>query len=143
VALLVDPSMVELRHAGVDQRREREAVIDAAVTRWTATMDPTTAATALQAIGIAAVTVMTNGDLAEDPHLRERGFIAMIDQPDVGLRGFPGCPIHLTRTPVRLRPSPPLGEGNADIVGPLIGGGDDAIVELERRHVLASLPLYR
>jgi crotonobetainyl-CoA:carnitine CoA-transferase CaiB-like acyl-CoA transferase len=86
---------------------------------------------------------MTNGDLVEDPHLAERGFIPVLDQPDVGWRGFPGCPIHLRATPVRLRPAPPLGEGNLDIVGPLLGCSAAEITDLEQRNVLASLPLYR
>ena len=143
VALLADPSLDGLGGAGVDERRAAETVIDGAITRWTATRPPGDVAAALQSAGIAAVAVMTNGDLVHDPQLCQRGFIAMIDQRDVGVRGYPGCPIHLSRTPARVRPSPPLGEANRDVVGPLLGLDDDAIDDLERRNVLASLPLYR
>jgi benzylsuccinate CoA-transferase BbsF subunit len=143
VDLIGDPSLIDLAGADAGQRRANAAGIDAAIARWTATMSPGDATTALQAIGVAAAPVMTNGDLVADPHLRERGFIAIIDQPDVGRRGFPGCPIHLSRTPVRLRPSPPLGEANRAIVGPLLGCDADDVAELERRNVLASSPLYR
>ena len=104
--------------ADVDERWAEETAIDGAIGHWTAALDP--------------------GDAAS-----ERGFIAVIDQPDVGRRGFPGCPIYLSRTPVQLRPSPPLGEANREIVGPLLGCDDDDVAALERRNVLASLPLYR
>jgi crotonobetainyl-CoA:carnitine CoA-transferase CaiB-like acyl-CoA transferase len=143
VDLVGDPVLLAWRDAGVDERRQHAAAIDAAIARWTEGMDAWTAVCALQADGIAAFPAMTNGDLAEDPHLRERGFIALIDQPDVGLRGFPGCAIHCSRTPVAIRHCPTLGEDNVAVLGPLLGFGPADIAELEERDILASLPLYR
>ena len=72
----------------------------------------------------------------------ERGFIALIDQPDVGVRGFPGCAIHFSRTPVVIRHCPTLGEDNLTVLGPLLGLGAADVADLEARTVLASLPLY-
>jgi crotonobetainyl-CoA:carnitine CoA-transferase CaiB-like acyl-CoA transferase len=143
VDLVGDPALVAWRAAGVEERRRQADLIDSAIAQWTKDLDAWTAASALQKVGVAAFPAMTNGDLAEDPHLRERGFIAMIDQPDVDVRGFPGCAIHFSRTPVAIRHCPTLGEDNLAVLGPLLGFGPAEVAELEARDVLASLPLYR
>ncbi len=143
VDLIGAPALRDQRGAGIDERRAHAQEIDAAIGRWTAIRTPHDAAAALQAIGVAAAPVMTNGDLVDDPHLQARRFISMLDQPDVGMRGFPGSAIHLTRTPVRVRPCAPLGHDNLGVLGPLLGYDEDAIAALEARAVLASLPLYR
>ena len=76
----------------------------------------------LQSRGIAAGAVFTNQDVAEDPHLKERGYIWDVPHAKAGTMQFLGAPILLSRTPVVLhRPAPTLGEHNGYVVTDLLG----------------------
>ena len=91
-------------------------------------------------LGVIAVPVMTNRDLVENEHLVERGFVAVWDQPDVGLRGFPGSPLHFSRTPVQLTACPALGQHNAAVLAEYLGLSDDDVAGLLEKGVIADRP---
>lgn len=114
--------------------------IDEAIAAWTRAQPKEQLAQELQARGIAAMGVLTNGDLVQDPHIADRGFMATWDQPEVGERAFPGFPIHFSNTPQpELRPAPPLGNANTDVLREL--GYDDAdIARLAEAGVVADHP---
>src|SRR5438067_1982463 len=64
----------------------------------------------LQAAGIAAFTAATNRDIAEDPHLRARGFFVELPHPEVGTRQHIGIPWRMSASDCRVRrPAPCLG----------------------------------
>jgi len=94
----------------------------------------------VQARRVIAVPVMTNRDLVEDEHMVARGFIAVIDQPDVGRRGFPGAPFHLSRTPVVCRPCSGLGHDNAAVLGEYLGLDAAEIAALAAEGVIGDRP---
>jgi crotonobetainyl-CoA:carnitine CoA-transferase CaiB-like acyl-CoA transferase len=121
------------RHAAADE-------LDAAIAAWTRTRTKFEVAGELQARRIVAVPVMTNRDLVEDQHMVARGFIAILDQPDVGRRGFPGAPLHLTRTPIVCRPSPGLGQDNAAVLGEYLGLDEAAVTALAADGVIGDRP---
>src|SRR2546427_3462912 len=62
------------RYGTAGARKRHEDTVDEIVTAWTSVRSPEEATAALQAAGVAAFTSATNRDLAEDPHLNERGF---------------------------------------------------------------------
>ncbi len=128
------------RDASLERRFDAHDAIDDLITAWTSTRTPAEAARELQDAGLAAVPVMTNRDLVEDPQLAERRFIVTWDQPDVGQRAFPGFPLHLERTPARLRPCPALGADNADVVVGLLGYPPDEMARLVADGVVATEP---
>lgn len=71
--------------------------------------------------------VSTVADLAENPHLRERGFFVEVEHPELGaVVRYPGPPwvVDGERVPVRRRP-PLLGEHNAEVYGELGLGRED------------------
>jgi len=88
-----------------------------------------------------AVPVMTNQDLVENEHMVDRGFIAVVDQPDVGLRGFPGAAFHMGATPLWCGPCPALGQHNAAVLGEFLGLSEERVGELLADGTLFDRPL--
>ena len=123
-ALLDDRGLDGMATADLAGRTAAHDAIDAAIGRWTLTRGRLDAAFALQAVGIPARPAFTNRDLVEDEHIAARGFIATWDQPDVGVRGYPGSPFHFERCAVQITPAPTLGPDNRDVLREL--GLDDA-----------------
>ncbi len=140
VDLVGDERLVARRsldHAG---RAADADAIDEALAAWTIERSGLEAAAGLQGIGVAAFPVMTNGDLVDDPHIAERGFIATWDQPDVGPARFPGFPIHFSRTQISLGPCPALGADNAAVLAELLGYDDEHVARLLVDGVIADRP---
>jgi crotonobetainyl-CoA:carnitine CoA-transferase CaiB-like acyl-CoA transferase len=139
VGLFDVAALAEFRGVAVGERAARHDEIDAAISWWTATRSPLDVAMALQGVGVPACPAFTNGDLVENEHIAARGFMASWDQPDVGSQTFPGFPIHFERTPVPMRPAPPLGADNVDVLTWL--GYDAATIErLQKQRVIADEP---
>ena len=77
-------------------------------------------------------------EVADDPHLRERGMIHKLDHPDYdGEIGVPGQPIRLAGAPgPEITPSPTRGEHNADILGDWLGLTEAEVERLEDEGAL-------
>jgi crotonobetainyl-CoA:carnitine CoA-transferase CaiB-like acyl-CoA transferase len=78
------------------------------------------------------------GNVAEDPHLRERGFWEEVEHPELGetLR-YPGAPYKSVESPYRITKRAPLiGEHNDDIFCRELGFSDDRIADLKNRGVI-------
>ncbi len=60
--------------------------------------------------------VSTMADLAQNEHLRARGYFVPLGRPETGEFEMPGAPFKLPATPWRIeRPAPLLGEHNAEV----------------------------
>jgi crotonobetainyl-CoA:carnitine CoA-transferase CaiB-like acyl-CoA transferase len=115
--------------------------IDALLAAWTRTRTKEAAMSLLQSAGLAATAVMTNADLVHDPHLAERGFMVEVDQADVGVRTFPGFPLHFSATPMtEFRGAPPLGGDNEAILTDVLGYPLDTVRCLEAQGVIGRNP---
>ncbi|MCG8544920.1 MAG: CoA transferase [Alphaproteobacteria bacterium] len=68
------PSLATLVECDRDERLSRREEIDAALAEWARPMSAPSAAAVLVEIGIPAAAVASSRDLAEDPHLKRRGF---------------------------------------------------------------------
>ncbi len=140
VALLGDEDLRPLRGCGPG--RARATPTTRSTPRWRAgraSRSPIVAAKELQSIGVAACPAFTNRDLVLDEHLAARGFIVSWDHADVGRQRYPGSPFHFERTPVRIGPTPRLGEHNRELLGEL--GYDDAAIDaLMASGVVADAP---
>jgi crotonobetainyl-CoA:carnitine CoA-transferase CaiB-like acyl-CoA transferase len=124
----------------VDGRRQAVDEIDRVIGAWTRTLDKQAAMATLQAAGIAAAAVLTNQDIVEDLHLDARGFMAEVDQADVGRRRFAGFPVHFSETEISIRGAPPLGGDNASILRDLLGRSEEEVGDLEAAGVIAQTP---
>jgi crotonobetainyl-CoA:carnitine CoA-transferase CaiB-like acyl-CoA transferase len=122
-------------------RLARHDEIDTAIVAWSRTQDRFDAMHHLQALGVRASVLMTNGDLVEDPHLTSRGFIVEWDQVDVGPRGFPGFPVHFQDpAEIPMVGAPGLGQDNERVLVDILGYAPDRVRDLMAAGVFANSP---
>lgn len=123
-------------------RYRHQDELDAIIASWTRTHTPREAMEKLQAAGIAAGVVLNTREVIEDPHIRARSFFQYVEHPETGYRLYPGIPIVFSRTSfASSRHAPLLGEHNAPVLQGLLGVTPDQYTELERRHVIGTVPL--
>lgn len=113
----------DARYATGADRLSRRVELDALVSAWTLTVSAEAAAAALQAEGVAAHVSWTSRDIADDAHLRTRGAIVEVSEPDGRTRAAVGAPLKLSRSgDIGLaRGTPGLGEHEDYVFGDLLG----------------------
>jgi crotonobetainyl-CoA:carnitine CoA-transferase CaiB-like acyl-CoA transferase len=122
-------------------RLDHHEEIDQAIRAWSAGRNKRDAMRTLQAAGVRAGAVMTNGDIVEDEHIAARGFMAEWEQADVGRRRFPGFPIHFADpADVPMRGAPMLGADNRYVLVDLLGYPEARVTALEEAGVIATAP---
>jgi crotonobetainyl-CoA:carnitine CoA-transferase CaiB-like acyl-CoA transferase len=104
--LIGSEPLAALREANLAERQQQHDRIDAAITRWTASLRKEAAAALLQQHGVAAGPVQKAGDIPFDPQLRFRGAFQPVEhaEPVLGYQSHP----HLTLawlTQQRARPA--------------------------------------
>lgn len=116
-----------------DHRRE----LDAGISAWTSARSREEVTRLLQAAGVAAFPSYTAGDIAGDPHLRQRGTIQSMVGPNGESRKVVGPPWRFSRTPAKLeRWTPKLGEHNHYVFGELLGLSPEEIENLVQAKVI-------
>jgi len=125
------------RLADAAGRKRNEAELDGIVAAWCESRDRWEATGALQARGVPAFPCMNNRDVAENEHLRARGFLARLPHPEVGEREYIGIPWRLTRRPngVRAR-APLLGEHTDAVLRELLGLSPSELKALRERGAI-------
>ncbi|MBO0728817.1 MAG: CoA transferase [Acidimicrobiaceae bacterium] len=122
-------------------RVARHDEIDAAITAWSRTQDRFDAMHRLQAVGVRASPLMTNGDIVENEHLASRGFIVEWEQVDVGPRQFAGFPIHFEDpAEIPMRGAPGLGQDNERVLVEILGYAPERVRDLLATDIFATSP---
>ena len=135
-----DERFEDARFTTLSGRFEYHDEIDELISEWTRDQDRFKLAEHLQAAEITALPVMTNGDLVESEHLRDRGFIVEWEQPGVGVYEYGGFPIHFSEQgPAEMRPAPALGGDNRQICEEL-GFSPEEIDEFVANGTLVDTP---
>ena len=117
-------------------RFERRAELDREVTAWTSTRTREEVTKVLQAAGVAAFPSFTAQDMADDPHMNQRGSIQSLSGAGE-TRKVVGPPWVLSRTPGTLRSwTPDLGEHNQYVFGELLGMSNGEIETLKCEKVI-------
>lgn len=122
----------------VDQasRFEHREELDREVAAWTQTRTREEVTRLLQAAGVAAFPSFTAQDMADDPHMNERGAIQSLSGAGE-TRKVVGPPWVLSRTPGRLKTwTPDLGEHNQYVFGELLGMSNAEIENLKQEKVI-------
>jgi crotonobetainyl-CoA:carnitine CoA-transferase CaiB-like acyl-CoA transferase len=123
--------------ATAEGRLAAEPEIDARIGEWAGQLTAFTAMRILQEAGVPAGVVQNGEDIYRDPHLRERGYILHMDDPDAGPITNPGFTTRLTGTPATIRnPAPLIGEANDYVLGDLLGLTAEQIADLEANGIL-------
>jgi crotonobetainyl-CoA:carnitine CoA-transferase CaiB-like acyl-CoA transferase len=127
----------EVRFRTAGDRKANEDAVEEVLTAWTATREKWDVTYTLQAAGVAAFPSMTSKDLAEDPHLNERGFLVRLSHPEVGMRTHAGIPWRLTNAPNGVRsPAPLLGQDTEGVMRDLLGYSEQEIARLKEEQIL-------
>ncbi len=132
------PSLAaDQRFATLASRKRNEDELDRIIAAWTAQRDRWDITQRLQKAGVAAFPTMSNKDLAEDPHLRARGFMVELEHPVVGRRCHAGVPWQMSPAVCKVRkPAPLLGADTEDILQTLLGLTPQQIARLREEQVL-------
>jgi crotonobetainyl-CoA:carnitine CoA-transferase CaiB-like acyl-CoA transferase len=137
--LVADARLDDPRYETVDGRREALEDIDAVIADWASERDANEAAAELQAVGVAAASMMTPLLATTDPHLEARGMFLPYDHPDAGHQRATAPPWHMRRRPVTaLRPAPRFGEHTAQVLRDVAGYDDETIDQLSASGVTAN-----
>jgi len=135
--LIGDPAAADPRLAGEDGRRASRATVDAIVGGWTAGRSAREVMEACQAVGVPAGMVATGRDLAEDPQLRERGFLLDMEHVMMGRVLLPGPAMRLGHDPLPIwRLGPTLGQDNDYVLGEILGRSPAEIERLVTEGVV-------
>lgn len=127
----------DARFSSLTARKEHEDDLEAEISAWTGQRDRWQITRQLQALGIAAFPTFTCGDIVEDPHLNERGFIERLEHPEVGVRGHTGIPWRLANRSNGVRmPAPCLGGHTDAVLAEVLGYNDEEIAQLHQQGVL-------
>ena len=119
-------------------RLENIDALDAAITDWTMQHPRWDAVKALGALGVPCAPVLGVAEVAEDPHLIERGMIRTVQHPRLGAVPVPGCPLRLSESPARdPAAAPTLAAATDDVLTELCGYSADRIARLRAAGAVA------
>ena len=136
--VLGSPSWAEEeKFSTLEQRLLHQDELDQHIEEWTQHHTPQQVMQILQHGGVPAGAVQNGETLFQDPHLRERDYIVLVDDPDTGLVEYPGTFVRLSEAPGRVERCHALGEDNLDVFGRLLNMSSEEIVTLEKSGVLA------
>ncbi len=130
------------RFADVLGRLKNQDELDKLIGDWTIHHTKYDVMGLLQREDIAAGAVLNNADVYSDPHIKERGFLETMDQPDAGRHVYPGRVWRLKEAGApKRKPAPRFGEHNDYVLSQIIGLTSEEILELEREGIIGSTPL--
>lgn len=130
-----DPSLADL--AGRLRRRDE---IGERLARWTSSFTAWEVAWRLQEAGVAAFPVVDQFEVLGDEHLASRSFFRALPHARFGAELSYGQAVHLSETPARAtRAAPAFGEHTREVLGELLGLGDDRIDELVAAEVVTEM----
>jgi crotonobetainyl-CoA:carnitine CoA-transferase CaiB-like acyl-CoA transferase len=127
----------EGRFADGAARRANHDELDQLISAWTASHPTMEAFHLLQSAGIPAGPLLDDELLANDPHMKERGWSRPLESGDVGTHLHPGQAFSGVAQ-AWTRGSPTLGEDNEYVYKKLLGLSDQEYRRLEAEKMLAT-----
>ena len=114
------------RFATTQARLENQDALEARVQQWTAGLEVSEVVAALQAAGVPAAPVNDSAEVLADPHLLERGFVAMAEHAVAGERPVLSIPWSTDGRRVdHLRAAPTFGQHNQWVLKELLQVPDE------------------
>jgi crotonobetainyl-CoA:carnitine CoA-transferase CaiB-like acyl-CoA transferase len=123
-------------------RRDRQGVIDEAITDWLATRKAADAADELVAAGVPAARVDGSGRLLMNPQLQHRCYFEQVDHPIAGPHPLPGLPFRSATGPRvwNRTPAPTLGQHTREVLQEWLTMSPSAIETLFASGVSGTSP---
>jgi CoA:oxalate CoA-transferase len=121
-------------------RRDNNEAIRVIFEAWLATFPTREAAIAvLEQHRVPCAPILTINEAIEHPHLRERGTVRQVSDPQLGTFAIPGMPVRLTGwTPKEDLTADLLGQHNEGVLKELAGLSDADIAALYEQQVLVQ-----
>jgi crotonobetainyl-CoA:carnitine CoA-transferase CaiB-like acyl-CoA transferase len=117
-------------------RSERAAEVDEIIATWTRQHTKEEAMKIIGASGVPAGAVFDTLELLNDPSLAERGIMQNVEHPTTGRYKMPAWPVRFDGTPAKVKPSPLLGQHNAEVLGDWLGIGAAEIEALRTEGII-------
>ena len=102
-------------------RSARAAEVDELIAQWTRQHTKEEAMKIIGEAGVPAGAVFDTLELMKDRSLAERGIMQTIEHPTTGKVTMPAWPVRFDGSPSRVKPSPLLGQHNAEVLGGWLG----------------------
>jgi len=109
------------RYETQQARSQRAAEVDEIIAGWTRKHSKEEAMKLIGEAGVPAGAVFDTAELMADPSLAERGIMQTIEHPTTGKIKMPAWPVRFDGRPSKVKPSPLLGQHNADVLGSWLG----------------------
>jgi len=107
------------------------------IEEWTVQHEPDEVMRRMQGAGVAAGVVQNIAQVANDAHLKARGFLVEVQHPELGRTLHGGLPMKHSVTPGQVRSHAPLiGEHNQYVFQELLGMSAEEVRHLEELGVL-------
>ncbi len=117
-------------------RSTRAAEVDEIIAQWTRQHSKEDAMKIIGQAGVPAGAVFDTLELMNDPSLAERGIMQKIKHPTTGEVTMPAWPVRFDGAPARVKPSPLLGQHNAEILGGWLGIGTAEVEALRAEGIV-------
>ncbi|MBF8267253.1 MAG: CoA transferase [Dehalococcoidia bacterium] len=138
--VMARPDLAEdARFATLQDRVTNVEELDQIIATWTRDLTPSQVAYLLQRARVPAGAVQTGEDIYYDWHLRERGYVARVDDPETGDTEISGLTAHLSETPGRqqMQGRPTLGGANDYVFHQILGLSQEERQRLEAEKAIA------
>jgi crotonobetainyl-CoA:carnitine CoA-transferase CaiB-like acyl-CoA transferase len=112
-------------------RSGRAAEVDEIIAQWTRRHSKEEAMRIIGEAGVPAGAVFDTLELMNDASLAERGIMQTVEHPTTGTYKMPAWPVRFDGKPPRVKPSPLLGQHNAEVLGGWLG---IAAAEIDALH---------
>jgi formyl-CoA transferase len=117
-------------------RTERPEEVDQIVSAWTRQHTKEECMKLIGAAGVPAGAVFDTLELMNDPSLAERGIMQTIDHPTTGKVKMPTWPVRFDGKPIKVKPSPKLGQHVDEVLGSWLSMSAQDIAALRKEGIV-------
>jgi len=125
------------RFADAYERWKNQEELDKLVTAWTLNYTHYEVTDMLQKAGVAAMPSLSNEEIVNDPHFKQRGESTTVEHPVMGKVAVFGVPWRFSKTPAKItKAAPVMGESNNYVFRELLGLSSNEISRLVEEKVI-------
>ena len=125
------------RFADAYERWKNQEELDKLVTAWTLNYTHYEVTDMLQKAGVAAMPSLSNEEIVNDPHFKQRGVSTTVEHPVMGKVAVFGAPWRFSKTPIKItKAAPVMGESNDYVFRELLGLSSNEISRLVEEGVI-------
>jgi len=117
-------------------RSQCAAEVDEIIAVWTRQHTKEEAMRIIGEAGVPAGAVFDTLELMNDASLAQRGIMQTVEHPTTGIYKMPAWPVRFDGAPSRVKPSPLLGQHNAEVLGGWLGIGTAEVEALRAEGIV-------